>query len=198
MEHDILTKLHACREGALFASRYPSILEAWDACERPDWLLWFAGRRLTGEGDSRTFVRIAIDVARLAMPLFERHVPKDMRVRDCIEVTQRWLDGKATAGDARAAADAAADAAYAARAATYADAAAADAAADAAYAARASAYAAYAADAAAYAGAYAEAAAAYAADAAAYAAGAAAAYGPYADAKIKCCEIIRKHIPVCP
>ena len=108
MEHDILTKLHACREGALFASRYPSIREAWDACERPDWLLWFAGRRLTGEGNSRTFVRIAIDVARLALPLFERHVPKDMRVRDCIEVTQLWLDGKATAVDARAAADAAA------------------------------------------------------------------------------------------
>lgn len=191
MEHDILTKLHACRDGALFASRYPSIREAWDACERPDWLLWFAGRRLTGEGDSRTFVRIAIDVARLALPLFERHVPKDMRVRDCIEVTQRWLDGKATAGDARAAADAAADAAYAARAATYADADDADAAAEAAYAAN---YAAYAA--------YADADSSDAADAAAYSAGSAcsaySAHVSYADAKIKCCKIIRQYIPVCP
>ena len=189
MEHDILTKLHACREGALFASRYPSIREAWDACERPDWLLWFAGRRLTGEGDSRTFVRIAIDVARLAMQLFEQYSPKDMRVRDCIEVTQRWIDGKATAVDARDAADDAADAAYAARAATYADAAAEAAAADAAYAALAAAYAAYAADAT----------AADAADAAAYAVDAACAtHVSYADAKIKCCEIIRQYIPVCP
>jgi len=173
----------------LFASRYPSIREAWDACERPDWLLWFAGRRLTGEGDSRTFVRIAIDVARLVLPLFERYVPKDMRVRDCIEVTQRWLDGKARAVAARAAADAA-----------YAAADAADAAADAAaYAARAAAYAAYAADAAACAGAYPDDAAACAADAAAYAVDAAcAAHGSYADAKIKCCEIIRQYIPVCP
>jgi hypothetical protein len=186
MEHDILTKLHACREGALFASRYPSIREAWDACERPDWLLWFAGRRLTGEGDSRTFVRIAIDVARLVLPLFERHVPKDMRVRDCIEVTQRWLDGKARAGDARDAADAARAAADAA-------------AADAADAALAAAYAAYAADAAACAGAYPDDAAACAADAAAYAVDAAcAAHVSYADAKIKCCEIIRQYIPVCP
>ena len=180
MEHDILTKLHACREGALFASRYPSIREAWDACERPDWLLWFAGRRLTGEGDSRTFVRIAIDVAMLAMQLFEQYSPKDMRVRDCIEVTQRWIDGKATADAARDAADAARDAAYAARAATYADA---------AYAALAAAYAAYAADAT----------AADAADAAAYAVDAACAtHVSYADAKIKCCEIIRQYIPVCP
>jgi hypothetical protein len=191
MEHDILTKLHACRDGALFASRYPSIREAWDACERPDWLLWFAGRRLTGEGDSRTFVRIAIDVARLALPLFEQHSPKDMRVRDCLEVTQRWIDGKATAVDARAAADAAAAAAFAARAATYADAAAADAAADAAYAARAAAYAADAAAANA-AAACADAAAAYAVDAAC------AAHVSYADAKIKCCKIIRQYIPVCP
>lgn len=192
MEHDILTKLHACREGALFASRYPSIRDAWDACERPDWLLWFAGRRLTGEGDSRTFARIAIDVARLALPLFEQYSPKDMRVRDCIEVTHRCIDGKATAVDARDAADDAADAAYAARAATYADAAAADAAAEAAYAALAAAYAAYAADAA----------ATDAADAAAHAAGstcsACGAYGSYADAKIKCCKIIRQYIPVCP
>ena len=119
MEHDILTKLHACSEGCAFASRYPSIREAWDACERSDWLLWYAGRRLIGEDHRRTFVRIAIDCSRLVLPLFERYHPGDRRVRDFLDVTQRWIDGTATFGDVQSAASAA-SAGYAAYAAAHA------------------------------------------------------------------------------
>ena len=103
MEHNFLTKLHACLDGVLFARRDPSIREAWDACERYDWLLLYAGSRLTGEDHRRTFVRIALDCARLVLPLFERYRPCDRRVRDCLDVTQRWIDGTATFVDVAAA-----------------------------------------------------------------------------------------------
>ena len=182
MKHDILTKLHACLDGVLFARRDPSIREAWDACERYDWLLWYAGSRLTGEDHRRTFVRIALDCARLVLPLFERYRPCDRRVRDCLDVTQRWIDGTATLGDVKASEIAAATAARETCHIAYV---AYDASAAAAYAAYAAATAAYAAD-------Y-DAAAAVAAYAACDDATAA-----YAGIDSKCCKIIRQYIPVCP
>ena len=88
----------------------------------------------------------AIFCAELALPIYEKQYPNDSRVKDCIEETKLFLDGKSSIGDLKS--KHAADAAYAAAAAAYA----ADAA-DAAYAAAAAAdaaaaYAAAAADAA--------------------------------------------------
>ena len=119
--------------------------------------------------------RFALQCAKVVLPIFEKYNPNDKRVRECIDATGLFLDGKLTKDELiikRRAAVAAVDAVDAAAAAsagsyTYADAAYADAAA--AYAAVvAAAYAdAYdAADSYAYAAAY----AAVYADAAAYAA----------------------------
>ena len=97
------TKLHAFSAAVEFASRYKSINNEWCSCDRPDWLLWYAGRRLTGEAHHRMFVRIAVDCARLVLPLFESARLGDRRVRDCLDVTQRWIDGTATFVDVAAA-----------------------------------------------------------------------------------------------
>ena len=162
----------ACPEAMAWLETQETPREAWDTCERPDWMIWLAVRRGI---DRKVLVRIACDCARTAL----RFVPEgEDRPRLAIETTERWLIGEATIEEVRAARGAAYAAAYAADAA------------DAAYAA----YAAYAdaADAAAYA-AYAAAYAA-AADAAAYAAYAAAYAAARKAANIKMCAIVRQYI----
>ena len=192
---DYLGSLGACPEAREWAEPYATLAEAWVACERADWLLWYVGKRGV---DRKSLVRAACACARTALP----HVPPgEDRPRLAIELAEAWCNGRATivevrtaAADAYAAA-ADADAAYAANAAAYA--------AYAAYAAAAAANAASAANAAANAANAANAAyaayAAYAADAS-YAAAAYAAYASYAawsKAHLKMCVLVRALIP-CP
>ena len=196
-----LTTLGACPEAIEWVGAYSSLQDAWDACERADWLLWYAARRGV---DRKLLVRAACACARTAL----LHIPPgEDRPRIAIEMAERWASGApaATLKDLRAAADAANAAADAAYAYAYAAYAAADAAYAyaAAYAANAAAYAANAAADAAYAYAYAAYAAAdatYAAYAAAYAAAAYAANAAaatYAAAHRTMCALVRSLIP-CP
>jgi len=155
-----LKTLNACHGAVEYAGRFDTLQDAWNACERGDWMLWLVGK-LSGEpgSDSRKkLVGVACQCARTAL----QHVPAgEDRPRIAIETAEKYVQGGATldevraAANAYAAADAAAYATYAAAdAATYAAAdAAADAAAYATYAAAAAYAAAYAtyADAAAYA-----------------------------------------------
>jgi hypothetical protein len=179
-----LQKVNACQEGVKFAEG-KTLQQAWDACTRPDWMLWLYRKN---NPDKIVCVRIAIFSARQSLKFFTKKYPKDNQPLKAIEAAEAWAENPteenrkaAYAAYAAAAADAAdadayADAYAAAAAYAYAD----------AYAAAYAAYAAYAADAA-----YA---AAYAADAAAYAA-----YAAYAAAKskmrIKICNYIRELIP---
>ena len=129
----------ACAEARLWLNTQTDPRVAWEMCEQPDWMIWYARRRNV---ERKVLVRIACDCARTAL----RFVPEgEDRPRLAIEAAERWTLGEATIDEVRAAADAAA--AYAA-ADVYA--AAADAYAAAAYAAYAAyadyaAYAAYAA-----------------------------------------------------
>lgn len=173
-----LVALGACPDAIRWARNYPTFDAAWSACERGDWLLWYACR-VSGRPESesrRRVVLAACDCAELALPTYERRYPGDNRPRRAIETARRWARGEdgVTLSDVRAA--------YAAAA--YAAAAAADAASDAADAAAARA-------ASACAAAYADASAAYAAIAA------------YADAARNemlrtCADIVRRHYPTPP
>ena len=200
---DYLGSLGACPEAREWAAGYSTLAEAWTACERADWLLWYAGKRGV---DRKILVRAACACARTVLP----YVPVgEDRPHRAIEMAERWCNGRATIVEVRAAANAAAaanadaananadaaNAASAANAAAYA--------AYAAYAAAAAANAASAANAAANAANAANAAyaayAAYAADAS-YAAAAYAAYASYAawsKAHLKMCVLVRALIP-CP
>lgn len=124
-----LRKLNACDEAVEFASKYPTLQKAWDACERGDWLLWYAGIK-AGKPESakrKKLVLCACECARLALPY-----TKDPRVLKCIETAEAWANGRATIEELR-------EARYAAASASASAAAAADAAAAAAYVASASA-----------------------------------------------------------
>jgi hypothetical protein len=194
-----LVKMGACKDALEWWGRYPSLKDAWQNCERGDWMLWLVGK-LSGKSGSlarKKLVLAACQCARLSL----KYVKKgEIRPLKAIETAEAWAreDEGVSLQDVRAADAAyAAYAAYAAAYAAYADAAAYAAYAAAAYAAYAAAayaaYAAYADDAAAY--------AAYAAadDAAAYAAYAddAAAYARISVLK-ECADIVRKFYPEAP
>ena len=157
MKPEKIAKKHkACREGLAWLSSYATAAEAWENCDRGDWMIWALHK--TKKADKKMLVTLAIKCAERVLPIYEEKY-KSKAPRNAIKAAKKWVRYPTEENKkAAAAADAAADAAAA-------DAAAADAAADAAYAA------AYAAAAAAAAAAY----AAYAAAAAAYAAYAAAA-----------------------
>ena len=106
-----------------------SAKEAWEKCNRPDWLFWICGVLRV---DRKQITLAACKCARLALKFVKEG---ENCPRICIETTERWVVGKATIEEVRKAA-AAAYSAYAADAA--------DAAADAAAAAAYSAYSAYA------------------------------------------------------
>ena len=110
-----LESLNACQEAIEFAATHPDAESAWAACTRGDWMLWLAGK-LSGPPESegrRKLVACCCECSRLSLPVYERRYPNDNRVRNCLDVAERWARGEATIAElrkARAAADAAADA----------------------------------------------------------------------------------------
>jgi len=126
---DLIRDFLPCSDAAAYAAQHTDPAEAWESCERGDWLLWLAARAGV---DRRDLVRASCAVARRAL----QHVPEgESRPRIAIETAEAWARREVTIAAVR---DAAADATYASAAASAAYAsAAADAAADAAYAARA-------------------------------------------------------------
>ena len=105
-----LINLGACIEAVKWASQYPTAQSAWDACERPDWLLWLLQRTQPPTKDiHHAYVRIACAEARLALPY-----TIDPRVRKCIETVEGWERGERTLAEVNAAGAASWDAARAA------------------------------------------------------------------------------------
>jgi hypothetical protein len=172
-----LLRRGACADAVAWVGQRKDPRRAWHACERGDWLLWIAAK--VGV-DRKLVVRAACACAREAL----RRVPQgEDRPRKCIEVAERWADGKASIEEVREVSRAASAAAASAAADAYAGA-------DAYYAAYyAASYAAYAAPA--YAAYY----AAYAASAAVYASAANAYYAARGRSLRRSAELVRQHIP---
>ena len=198
-----LRKQGACDEALAWAQGYSTFKEAWNKCERPDWLLWWVVKTvMPGSAGHRRLVLVACRCARTAL----RYVPAgEDRPRRAIVAAEQWARGRAgvtldkvrdAAYDAYAAAASGAAAATADAAYATADAAAATS--DVAAAASAAAYAASGTAYAASAAAYATAAATYAASGAAYATADAAAAAAVANARRRLCLLIRRQYPTPP
>jgi hypothetical protein len=135
-----IEKFSPCSEALNFYNSFETAAEAWEKCERGDWMLWIASK-------------LQVDVKKLVLAKAlcantVRNLMRDKRSKEAVYVALRFGRGKATNKELNAAYDAAAAAAAAAYDAAAAAAAAAyDAAADAAAAADADADAAAAADA---------------------------------------------------
>jgi hypothetical protein len=137
MKTDKLAKLGACADAITWAAHQGSRQQAWDACQRGDWMLWLIGKlaKTPGSDARRKLVMCSCEITRTALP----HVPDgEDRPRLAIETAESWARREgATLDDVRTAANAAydayaayayatanaADAAYATASAAYADAA---------------------------------------------------------------------------
>ena len=175
MKTEWLEDFDACDDALEWCSKQRSRHQAWQDCERGDWMLWLLGY-LAGPMGSRSRKRLVLCCCEVARPAL-KHVPKgENRPRVAIETAEAYCYGRASLDEVRAAAKAAADAANAAY----------DAAAYAAYAAYA--YAAYAAANVAY----------VAADAANVAYGGAYAAAVSEGVREKSANTVRKHYPSMP
>ena len=101
----LLTELGASQEAVQWAEG-KNLRDAWNTCERPDWMLSLcdrmAGRR--GWPTREQVVLAACDCAERAL----RFVPPDEdRPRKAIETVRKWAEGRATLDEVREAADAA-------------------------------------------------------------------------------------------
>lgn len=103
---DWLQSSGACAEGLQWA-RGLSPQEAWEQCNRPDWMLWALEE--LGYADQRVPREFACWCVRQVWELLT-----DPRSRTAVEVAERYARGEATAAElsaARAAAEGAAEAA---------------------------------------------------------------------------------------
>ena len=103
----LLAKLDACHEAREWAAG-KTLEQAWNECQRGDWMLWLAGML---DVDRKVLVRATCACARLALP----RVPAgERRPLKSIKTVEKWTRGKATIEDVRAAAEAALEATRAA------------------------------------------------------------------------------------
>ena len=61
--HEKLATLNPCSDALEWAKQYPTVQEAWGACERGDWLAWFAARVGLTPERHRQLVLAAADIA---------------------------------------------------------------------------------------------------------------------------------------
>ena len=103
---DKLMALCACSEAIEWARNYPTLMAAWEACERGDWMLWLAGKVCRTLPQRKRLVLAACACARTAL----RYVKVgEKRPRAAIRTAERWAHGDRSVSlqDVRSAADAA-------------------------------------------------------------------------------------------
>ena len=89
MEHKSLIDLGACAGARAWASNYPTLRDAWLACDRADWMLWLVAYTLPRE----RLVWVTCQIARTALG----YVPvEEERPRAAIETAEAWTRGEST------------------------------------------------------------------------------------------------------
>lgn len=97
-----LKRLKPCSDALKWAMQYSTVEEAWGACNRGDWLLWYAARvNLTPERH-KNLVRAACLIAKTRL---DKVASGDNRPSHAITVTLAWTDDLATIEEVRAAAE---------------------------------------------------------------------------------------------
>ena len=102
----------ACQEGEVFAEKYNTMAEIWDACPRADWLLWIL-IAIDAPKNDKTERLFAVWCAR-STPMRDGRTTSvlltDQRSMGALEVAERFAHGNATAEELAAARDSARDA----------------------------------------------------------------------------------------
>jgi hypothetical protein len=115
----------ACTKGRKFAEKYNTMAKVWDACQRPDWMLWMLSA-IEAPVNDKTERLFAVWCARNT-PMRDGRTTgallTDPRSIAALEVAERFAHGNATAEELAAARAAARAAAWAAAGAAARDAA---------------------------------------------------------------------------
>jgi hypothetical protein len=82
----LLAEAGACYEGSEWAARHRTIRGAWDACERPDWMLWALGK--AGADHGSRLLRLMCRLVRRVWAF----VPAD--VRPAVVFVEEVAEGK--------------------------------------------------------------------------------------------------------
>lgn len=102
---EIIQSLYACVKAIEYLETKETFDQAWDDCDRGDWMLWIASRiKVDHKILTKAKAKCALTVHRLM---------KDERSITACEVALNYSNGEASQEDLKRAADAAAYAAYA-------------------------------------------------------------------------------------
>ena len=82
-----LTDINACEEAVVWARSYDTPQQAWEACERPDWMLWVAAKLAMTEQEHQNIVIAAAACARTALQYVRAG---ETRPLAAIEAAERW------------------------------------------------------------------------------------------------------------
>ena len=103
-----LNSLHACSEATAFADQHRSLKAAWEACPRPDWMLWLLSH--VNHRDDKAYRLFACWCVRNTPLPGGRKVwdlLTDDRSKNAVVVAERFANGEATEQELDAAWDAA-------------------------------------------------------------------------------------------
>lgn len=99
-----------CEEAREWLRGFNTLSEAWEKCERSDWLIW-ALWKISGV-EKAAWVRIAIACAARVLKIFEAKYPDDKRPRKAIAAARAWVKNPTDENRREASASSAAAAAY--------------------------------------------------------------------------------------
>jgi len=100
-----LKKLNACNEAIVWAIQFDTLQQAWNVCERGDWMVWLIAIQ-SGDPESKSRKKLALLLCRIVRPVLKFVPEDDKRPLIAIETTEKWVRGEASLQDVR-------DAAYA-------------------------------------------------------------------------------------
>lgn len=85
---ELLNELNACQDAKQWAAG-KTLSQAWQECQRSDWMLWLLGR---SQIDKKTIATIAVEFAETCV-----HNAKNYpAVAECITTVKKYLSGQAT------------------------------------------------------------------------------------------------------
>ena len=117
MIKDELLRIGACRDAIREHGEDESIQQAWDKCQRPNWMIWLL-KKINEKENKVLYVKITLEFAKSVIELSK---DSQQRPQKAIQAVEQWLlnpieENRLICKNAADAAYAAADAAYAAAA----------------------------------------------------------------------------------
>ena len=82
--------LSPCADGLAFVRRHRTLKNAWNKCDKPEWLFWYLEK--CAPLDKTTAIKLAVAFAERSLPNFEKAFPEDKRPRLAIAAARNWAE----------------------------------------------------------------------------------------------------------